>query len=48
VGLSIAQRVVTDLGGTIELSSRGKNMGTVATVTLPMDGTIGKSSGEEG
>jgi signal transduction histidine kinase len=35
VGLNIARKIVTDLGGTITLDSPGKGLGAVATVILP-------------
>jgi PAS domain S-box-containing protein len=46
VGLSIAKRVVEDLGGTIELSSPGRDQGSIVTVTLPLEG--GGTTEEEG
>ena len=36
VGLSIADKLITLMGGSIKIASSGKNQGTTVTVTLPI------------
>ncbi len=43
VGLTIAKRIIQELGGTISLESAGLNEGTTVYVTVPDEGSVGRT-----